>query len=281
MCGCTNCRRFLTGGIIGVSVNFTGAANADFAVFADFIVTGNAGTALKIGFVVFNTGIDADLQRPVASLIFSFLTFLFVNAGFIVVLAFETARLSDAGLAAGTFAPAIGTFAGFISINIAFIILPGADSDLIIALALFGIFPVAGADLALIIFSSAAVWLGNPGRLFAARAAVIIIGPVFWQLVGFALAGFIFSVAGFADADIALSVASLVIFIGASAIRIKFQFGNSRRDCPVIIGCGHFLFAGAAGKHSRTVKPVSFIRRVTVAFFVISGSVEDDTAAAE
>lgn len=281
MCGGTNCRRFLTGGIIRVPIYLTGAANPDFTVFADFIVTGNAGAALKIGFVVFNTGIDADLQRTVAGLVFAFLTFLFVNAGFIIVFAFKAARFADAGLAAGTFAPAVGAFAGFISINIAFIILTGADSDLIIAFALFGIFPVTGADFALVIFSAAAVGLGNAGRLFAARTAVIVVSPVFRQLVGSALAGFIFPVAGIADADIALSVTGLIIFVGAGTIRIKFQLGNTCRDCSVIIGSGHLLFAGAAGKHSRTVKPVGFIRRMTVAFFVISGSVADNAAAAE
>lgn len=281
MRGGANCRRFLTSGIIGVPVYLAGAANPDFAIFADFIVTGNAGAALKISFVVFNTGINADLQRPVAGLVFAFLTFLFVHAGFIIVFAFKAARLADTGLAAGTFAPAVGAFAGFISINIAFIILARADSDLKISFALFGIFPVAGADLALVIFSAAAVGLDNAGGLFAARTAVIIVSPVFRQLVGFALAGFIFSVAGISDADITFSVAGLVIFVRAGAIRIKLQFSNSSGNCSVIIGCGHILFAGAAGQHSRTVKPVSFIRRMAIAFFVISGSVADNTAAAE
>ena len=221
------------------------------------------------------------MQRSVAGQIFSFLAFFFINTGFIIVFAFQAARLADTGLAARTFAPAVRTFAGFVGINITFIILAGTDSDLEIAFALLGIFPVAGADLALIIFAAAAIGFGNAGRLFAAGAAVIIIGPVFRQLVGFAFAGFIFAVTGIANPDITLTVAGLIIFVRTGAIRIKFQFGNALRNCPVIIGSRDVLFAGAAREHSGTVKTVGFVSRVAIAFFVISDTVAHNAAAAE
>ena len=224
------------------------------------------------------------MQRSVAGQIFSFLAFFFINTGFIIVFAFQTARLADAGLAARTFAPAVRTFAGFVGINITFIILAGTDSDLEIAFALLGIFPVAGADLALIIFAAAAVGFGNAGRLFAAGAAVIIIGPVFRQLVGLAFASSIFAVAGGADTDIALAVAFIFIISRTLAIRIESQLAALLSGKRIVITdhrSRHFLGTGASGQHAGAVEFVLFISGMAVTVGIVPGAAFDNITAVE
>lgn len=239
-------RRLGTGLVIGHAVDDAGRTDAGFAITADFIVTGSAGTAFKINLVIFGTRVNPNLQRIVTSQILAFDAFALSLAAFIVVLAVQRTGFSLADLIRGTFAPAVRALTAFIGINFTLIILTRIYTYLKIALTLFGVLPGTLTGFTLVVFSAAAVRFGDAGRLGSAGTAVIIVHPVFRQFVLFAFAGLIFAVAGFANADISFSIANLIIILRTFAVGKKLQAGNASGNGSVIVFRRNFLLAAAA-----------------------------------
>lgn len=240
------CRRFGTGLIIGHAVDNAGRTNAGFTVSADFVIARGAGTAFKINLVVFGAGVNTNLQRIVTSQVFAFNALTLGFAAFIVVLAVQRTGFALANLIGRTFAPAVRTLTAFIGVNFTLVILTGVDAYLEIALALLGVLPGTLAGFALVVFSAAAVRLGDTGRLGSAGTAVIIVNPVFRQFVLFAFAGLIFAVAGFANADISFSVANLIVVFGTFTVSKELQAGDAGGNGSVIVFRRNLLLAAAA-----------------------------------
>ena len=234
------CRRFGTGLIIGHAVDNAGRTNAGFTVSADFVIARGTGTAFKINLVVFGAGVNANLQGIVTSQVFAFDALALGFAAFIVVLAVQRTGFALANLIGRTFAPAVRTLTAFIGVNFTLVILTGVDAYLEIALALLGVLPGTLAGFALVVFSAAAVRLGDAGT------AVIIVNPVFRQFVFFALAGLIFAVAGFANADIPFSVANLIVVFGTFTVSKELQTGDAGGNGSVIVFRRNLLLAAAA-----------------------------------
>ena len=201
----------------------------------------------------------------------------------VIIFTIRDTGLAFAGFAVRTKIIAIGTFATFVSADIAEVVLAGINTNQR-RLALLRMLPGAFGYRTLIIFAAAAVGFGNAGRLFAAGAAVIIIGPVFRQLVGLAFASGIFAVAGGADTDIALAVAFIFIISRTLAIRIESQLATLLPGKRIVITdhrSRHFLGTGASGQHAGAVELVLFISGMAVTVGIVLGAAFDNITAVE